>query len=371
MNDDHLEPRLTRTAVLRLAGAGAAGLALGARTGTRRTDRRGGGRGRRARLPRVAVTGRPRPGVVPVRGRRAHPLALDGACLGAAERPSARSDVGRAAEARARAAALEQLAGRLPQVARHHGAAGRAAAHEHGVQRSVRPRPLLRLGVRHARGPSVGLAVRGAPSLEALHRRRRHPRRRAVLPRRLADPRGERVPLGRPRLPDDAARGGRRPGDRALARRPAPEAGGVLVGVAHRPPHPERRPGEPARAGGRAHGRSPVRGAEARARDPAHVPREPSACSGARARSPGSSGRASAARASAGPAALAPACPITTGCRDRPSCSSSTTRGTAAPTSTASGAISSATSAAIFFSVAGRRAGQPTSSMISTSSSRR
>ncbi|HET9289047.1 MAG TPA: DUF3500 domain-containing protein [Gaiella sp.] len=29
MNDDHLEPRLTRTAVLRLAGAGAAGLALG------------------------------------------------------------------------------------------------------------------------------------------------------------------------------------------------------------------------------------------------------------------------------------------------------------------------------------------------------
>ena len=34
--------------------------------------------------------------------------------------------------------------------------------------------------------------------------------------------------------------------------------------------------------GGRAHGRSPLRGAEARARDPAHVPREPSACSGAR-----------------------------------------------------------------------------------------
>ena len=31
MNDDHLEPRLTRTAVVRLAAAGAAGLALGAR----------------------------------------------------------------------------------------------------------------------------------------------------------------------------------------------------------------------------------------------------------------------------------------------------------------------------------------------------
>ena len=31
MNDDHLEPRLTRTAALRLAALGAAGLALGAR----------------------------------------------------------------------------------------------------------------------------------------------------------------------------------------------------------------------------------------------------------------------------------------------------------------------------------------------------
>jgi len=30
-NDDHLEPRLTRTAAVRLAAAGAAGLALGVR----------------------------------------------------------------------------------------------------------------------------------------------------------------------------------------------------------------------------------------------------------------------------------------------------------------------------------------------------
>ena len=157
---------------------------------------------------------------------------------------------------------VEQLAGRLPQGARHHGAAGRAAAHEHGHRRSVRPRPLLRLGLRHARRRGVGLAARGPPPLQALHRRRGHAGRRAVLPRRLADPRGQRVPLGRARLPDDAARGGRRPRDRALARRTAPAAGRVLGGVADRPRHPERRPREPARPRGRAHGRPPVRGAD-------------------------------------------------------------------------------------------------------------
>ena len=175
MNDDHLEPRLTRTAVLRLAGAGAAGLALGvppARAAP--TDAAAVETAARAFLASLSPAGRDRAsfpfaGAERTRWHWTVPASVP------AERPSARSDVGRPAEARARAAALEQLARRLPQVARHHGAAGRAAAHEHGVQRSVRPRPLLRLGVRHARGPSVGMAVRGAPSLEALHRRRRAP----------------------------------------------------------------------------------------------------------------------------------------------------------------------------------------------------
>ena len=53
---------------------------------------------------------------------------------------------------------------------------------------------------------------------------------------------------------------------------------------------------------------------------------------------------ASVARGSAGPAARARASRTTTGCRVRRSCSSSTTRGTAAPTSTASGATSNGTS---------------------------
>ena len=66
-------------------------------------------------------------------------------------------------------------------------------------------------------------------------------------------------------------------------------------------------------------------------------------------RSRASSARAgSPERVSAGPAAHAAACPTTTGCRDRRSCSSSTTPGTAAPTSTACGATSSGTSAATF-----------------------
>ena len=55
-------------------------------------------RSRRARVARIAVAGPARPGVVSVRRRRAHALALDGAFLGAAERASTRTDVGRGSD---------------------------------------------------------------------------------------------------------------------------------------------------------------------------------------------------------------------------------------------------------------------------------
>ena len=226
MNDDHLERRLTRDR--RAAARRRRRCRARARRSSRtsRADRRGGRRGRGPRLPRVAVARPPRPGVVPVRRRRAHALALDRACLGAAERPSARrrcrpSSV-RLALALLRASSSAAGYRKALDIMALQGVLQRM---EHGHRRSVRPRPLLRLGLRHSRRPRVGLAARRAPSLPALHRRREHPRRRAVLPRRVADPRGERVSLGREGLPDDAARGGRGPGDRALAR-PRAAAGG-------------------------------------------------------------------------------------------------------------------------------------------------
>ena len=343
MDEDQLERRLTRAAALRLAAAGAAGLALGVRPARAApTDGAAVEAAARAFLASLSPA-EPRPSDVPVRKRRAHSLALDRALLRAAQRASPRAMSRRAATARARPAAREHLGDRLSQGARHHGAPGRPAAHEHGHQRSVRSRSVLRLGLRHSRRPRVGLAVRGTPSLQALHRRREHPRRRAVLPRRVADACGKRLSLGREERSDDAARGGRRAGDRALARPRAPEAGGVLVGVADRPPHAERRPGEAARTG-----RRPRRDLPSAAQRRVHeivrtyLANHPAAME--RRRSRGSSGPDSSARASAGPAARAPACRTTTGYRDRPSCSSSTTRGTAAPTSTASGATSSATS---------------------------
>ena len=242
MSDDHFERRLTRTAAIRLAAAGAAGLALGARPARAAESAGQARRESRTRLPRVVVTRAPRSGDLSVRRRRAHALALDRACVGTAERPPVRSGLDRAAQARTDPAPLEQLAGRLPKGTRHHGAAGRAPAHGHGARRPVRPRSLLRLGIRHSRRPSVGLAARRAPSLQELHRRRGRPRRRAVLPRRVADPRRERVPLGRGGVPDDAARGGCRTRDRPLAQWSATPASRVLVGVTHRPPHPERGP---------------------------------------------------------------------------------------------------------------------------------
>ncbi len=160
------------------------------------------------------------------------------------------------------------------QGAGHQGPAGSAAAHGHGLQRSLRRRPLLRLHVRHAWRSSVGLAARRTSPLEALHRRGQHALRRAVLPRRVANPRSERISLGREGLPDDGARGRRRSGDRALARPRAPQAGRVLAGVSERPCHAERRPGETARASRHVDRRSPVCGTETGGRDHPHVPFE-------------------------------------------------------------------------------------------------
>ena len=187
MNDELLEPRLSRAAALRLAAAGAAGLALGVRPAhAAPSDAAAVEAAARAFLKSLAA-GRASSCVVCVRERRAHALALDRAVLRAAERPAAGSDVGRAARARTRIAAREQLDGRLPQGGEHHGAPGCARPAGHGHRRPVRSRPLLLLGLRHARRAGVGLAVRRASPLAALHGRQGQARGRAVLPRRLAN----------------------------------------------------------------------------------------------------------------------------------------------------------------------------------------
>ena len=336
--NDGFERRLTRAGALRLLLRAPPGL-RSVSVPQSRAGRGSGRRGRRPGLPRVTVAGRPQPRFVPVRRRRAHTLALDGARLRAAERSSARRDVGRAAQARACSVALEQLARRLPQGARHHGFAGGAAAHEHGRRRSLRSEPLLRLRVRDSGARAWGWRFEG-------HHLSRH---FTVVDGRLVT---EPFFLGAwpTRAGARIARSGRatgrcrarktQPGRSPIARRPAAEAGVALVGVADRPRHAERRPGRAARPGRRACGRAPVSRAEKGARDRADISREPPAGAGAR--------RARADRASRHrPHALRlggkhpPRRSLsTTGCKGRPSSSSSTTPGTAAPTSTASGATS-------------------------------
>ena len=344
MDENQLERRLTRVAALRLGATGAAGLALGVRPARAApTDGAAVEAAARAFLASLSPARRDRatfpfgseertrwhwtvPSSVP---RNGLPLGV----VSAEQRRLAFAS-----------AAGEYLSCRLPQGARHHGAPGCPATPRHGHQRSVRSRSVLRLGLRHSRRPRLGLAVRRASPLQALHRRRGHRRRRAVLPRRVADPCDKRLSLGREGRPDDAARGGRRARDRALARPRAPEAGRVLVGVADRSHHTERRPGEPARTGRRPHRAiSRQERSDGSTRSSARTSRTTRRRSSER-RSRGSHGPDSSGFASAGPAARSPACRTTTGSRARPSCSSSTTRGTAAPTSTASGATSSATS---------------------------
>ena len=192
----------------------------------------------------------------------------------------------------------------------------------------------------------LGLAVRGAPPLAALHPRQGHHRRRAVLPRRLADPRRQRLSLGREGLPtmpreEDAAReivllldGALRSEvvfssesltdhltQNAVRVRPL-ERVGVLT--AELPPPAQRRCTRScARTWRTTRGRWRAAGARA---------------------SRGAGGIARTRFGWAG--STRPVCLTTTGCRDRRSCSSSTTPATAAPTSTASGATSSATSGA-------------------------
>ena len=198
MNDDLLELRLSRAAALRLAAAGAAGLALGVRPARAARERRGSGRSRGARVPRVAGAGRASSCIVRVRQRRAHPLALDRAFLRAAERPAAGSDVGRAARARARPAASEQLDGRLPQGAGHHGAPGRARTvwTRASPTRSTPTSSTSRCSARRARergaGASRATTCRGtSPS----YRTRSWPSRSSSAPGRL----GQTARIGRSR----------------------------------------------------------------------------------------------------------------------------------------------------------------------------
>ena len=338
--------RLTRPAALRLAAAGAAGLALGARP--RRAavgDVPEVEAAARAFLASLGATDRGRAtfsfdGAERTRWHWTIPASVprNGLPLGALTREQRRLGLA--------LLRVEQLGRRLRQGRRHHVAAGCAPAAGHGARRHVRRRSLLRVGLRYARRARVGMEVRGTPPVPALHDRRERARRRAVLPRGVADPGEQRLPLRRAGLPDDAPRGGRGARDRPLARPRAPSARRLLVGVADRPPHAERRSREAARAAS-ACSRAIFR------------PRRSGACSRSSARtsrtipprsrathSRGSSGRVSLARGSAGRAAHDGACRTTTACRGRRSSSSSTTHGTAALTSTASGATSSATSGA-------------------------
>ena len=349
MNDDLLEPRLSRAAALRLAAAGAAGLALGVRPAHAAPSDAGAVEAAaRAFLKALASAERARAsfpfnGAERTRWHWTVPSSVprNGLPLGAMS-----------AEQRGLALALlrasSSTAGyrKAVNIMALQGVLGRL---DTGIADPVRSRPLLRLRVRHPRRASVGLAVRRAPPLQALHGRQGHARGRAVLPRRLADSRRQRVSVGREGLPDDAARGGRGARDRAPARRRPAEASRVLPGVADRPPHAERCPREAARARWRPDGGAAVRGAATGGRDREHVPREPPSGDGARgARADRVERAASAERVSGGPAAPAEACLTTTGCKGRRSCSSSTTPETTGPTSTAYGATSSATSGDTF-----------------------
>ena len=189
--------------------------------GARRAERRSSRRSCCTSLPCVAVTRPPRPGDVPVRSEertRWHwtvpsSVPRNGLPLGAMS-PEQR----RLAHAMLRAStsavgyrkALDIMA--LQGVLRRlNTGISDPFDPECSTSRSSAPRR-----------PGLGLAVRRAPPLEALHRRRQHRRRRAVLPRRLADPGEKRVSLGREERADDAPRGGRRARDRALARPRAP-----------------------------------------------------------------------------------------------------------------------------------------------------
>ena len=255
-----------------------------------------------------------------------------------------------AAQARARHAAGEQLGGRLPQGARHHGAPGPAAAHEHGHRRSVRPRSLLRLGLRHARRSCLGLAAGRARSFSRRHFT-------VVGNTVVAEPfflgawptlAGTAFSYGRPgaspRCPER-----RTPRGRSCSRSTARSGRRVVFSSESLTDHLAQNAVRvsPLDRVGVLTGDLPS-GAQKRVDEIVRTSTSPTTRRRSSARrSSGSNGRDSTERASAGPAARARGSLTTTGCKARRSSSSSTTRGTTARTSTASGAISSATQGAI------------------------
>ena len=297
MNDDLLEPRLSRAAALRLAAAGAAGLALGVRPARAAPSDAADVEAAARAFLAVAGTGRASSASFGVRQRRAHPLALDGAFLGAAERPAAGCDVGRAAQARARVAAREQLDGRLPQGGR---TSWRSRACSDGLD----------TGIADPFDPDLFyVSVFGTPGARAWgwrfegHHLSRHftvvkdtlvaePFFLGAWPTR-ADSAYRSVAKGYRTMPreEDAAREIVLLLDGALRKR-------VVFSQESLTDHLTQNAVRvrPLERVGVLTARTPLRGAATRRRDRAHVPREPSSGDGARRRSRASSGRAASRR---------------------------------------------------------------------------
>ena len=284
MNDDLLEPRFSRAVALRLAGVGAAGLALGvrpARAKSSPSDAEAVEAAARAFLQSLAPAERARASFAFGSAERTRwhwtvpsSVPRNGLPLGAMS-----------AEQRGLALALLRASSstcRLPQGAEHHGVPGRARTPGHGHRRPVRSRPLLRLGLRHAGRASVGLAAsrgitsRGTSPSSAT---RSSPSRSSSAPGRLAPTSAYRsVAKGYRTMPreEDAAREIVLLLDGALRKRVVFSQESLTDHLTQNAVRVEA-----ARARRRPHGGAPVRGAATRGRDRAHVPREPSSGDGA------------------------------------------------------------------------------------------
>ena len=223
MNEYYLEPLFTRTATLRLAAVGVAGFALGTRPA--RADRRR----RRTRPRRAPSWPRSRRPTATEHLSRSEapsaPAALDRYLLSPAERPPASRRVSRAAQARARFAreqagyrkALDIMALQGVLQRMDTGFSDPFDADLYFVSVFGTPGDRAwgwRLEGTTSPGTSPSSATRSSPSRSSSARGRRAP--------------GAHIARSQG-LPDDGARGGRRSGDRALARPRAPEAGRVLV----------------------------------------------------------------------------------------------------------------------------------------------
>ena len=196
LNDDHLEPRLTRSTALRLAAAGAAGLAVGTRP-ARAAPTTGAPveEAARAFLASLSPAERARASFPFASAERTRwhwtipsSVPRNGLPLGAispAQRQLALALLRTSTSPAGYRKALDIMA--LQGVLRRMNT---------GFADPFDP-DLYFVSVFGTPGTRVGVAARGTPSFEALHRGRRHHGRRAVLPRCLADPCRERVPDGR------------------------------------------------------------------------------------------------------------------------------------------------------------------------------